>query len=478
MTKTSNNTALVVPSIRKDSFERFIKEWKPTGLFDRVDLILMEDNPSRTFDIFSSLEDTKGNHRHLCWEDIDEKSWGWIIPRRSDTVRSFAYWYVWNAQYPFMMTMDDDCYPEPGYENLDELHRSMLTRTKWFNTLNSVRPRGTPYFNTGEREVMVNHGLWTNVLDYDAPQQLVQPTPEVFTHDNRIVPSGAYFSFCGMNAMWRRDAIPLSYHMLMGKMKDTSTSNFDNLRSLPFDRFRRHLVRHRPEEDLRPSGLGDLERHPVHPSRSGLEPVHQPAQGGERHRGERMVLGEDRCDSTHDMDLRCRLLRDDRSCCPKFWRGACQLLGLPRSSDDHMGEVVRMMGKLLLTGVMLFGFTEVLATPPDDVYDVHATAVGWSELPSCGASGRMLHDTHVLTIGWDHAVTVNGFRWNLIYRDELGRLDIAFHEMGGRLVYLTMELQVDDRGLYGRYSLEGVLDRTKDGWVSCEDVVELHGTRR
>jgi len=36
-----NNVALVIPTIREDSFNRFIKEWMPTGLFEKVDLIVM-----------------------------------------------------------------------------------------------------------------------------------------------------------------------------------------------------------------------------------------------------------------------------------------------------------------------------------------------------------------------------------------------------------------------------------------------------
>lgn len=230
------DTALVVPSIRKDSFDRFVREWRPTGLFDRVDLILIEDNSERTFE---TPDEAKG--RHYTWSDIDTFEWSWIIPRRSDTVRSFGYWRAWNMGYDYLMTMDDDCYPAPGYEELDLIHKSMMTRTRWFNTLNSVRPRGVPYFNTGKRDVHVNHGIWQGVLDYDAPQQLVNPVPEVYTHDNRIIPHGAYHPFCGMNAMWRREAIPLSYHLLMGQARSREYGPPCNeplkLSRLPFDRF-------------------------------------------------------------------------------------------------------------------------------------------------------------------------------------------------------------------------------------------------
>ena len=268
-------TALVVPTIREASIRRFIEEWHRVGLFDQIDkFVLLEDNPKKTFSlqgIFKELfgedapgrpppyqfqefnNNTEAKFSHFCWEDIERELGenSWIIPRRSDTVRSFGYWWVWNQRgvahdadcprYEFLMTLDDDCYPEPGYESLSKMHEQLLTRTKWFNTLNNVRPRGTPYKNLGKRKVYVNHGLWTNVLDYDAPQQLVDPIPETFTHDNRIVPHGSFFSFCGMNWMCRREAIPLMYHMLMGKWKPVlvmdGSEDRDLLCALPFDRF-------------------------------------------------------------------------------------------------------------------------------------------------------------------------------------------------------------------------------------------------
>jgi reversibly glycosylated polypeptide / UDP-arabinopyranose mutase len=236
-----HDTALVVPSIREESFRRFCKEWAATGLLDRVDLVLVEDNPTSSFGDQRPASCGIGGFYQIAWDSIDKHGWSWIIPRRSDTVRSFGYWWVWQQGYEYLMTLDDDCYPAKGYEELDLMHKSMLTRTRWFNTLNNVRPRGFPYFNTGKRDVHVNHGLWQGVLDYDAPQQLVTPTPEVYTHDNRIVPHGAYHPFCGMNAMWRRDAIPLSYHLLMGQVlvgqPSASNGPHYSLDRLPFDRF-------------------------------------------------------------------------------------------------------------------------------------------------------------------------------------------------------------------------------------------------
>jgi reversibly glycosylated polypeptide/UDP-arabinopyranose mutase len=234
-----NSTALVVPSIRKDSFERFISEWQPTGLFEQVDLILMEDNPQPTFEVDESVRMAA----HLSWKDIDRQPWSWIIPRRSDTVRSYAYWWA-APQYKYIMTLDDDCYPRRNSRgvvpsNIVSDHRMMLTnRTRWYNTLNNVIPRGMPYFNRGTRDVYVNHGLWQGVLDYDAPHQLVQPLPEIFDESNRIVPHGAYFPMCGMNVMWKSEVTVLMYHLLMGQRVLEVTLDSNNvLERLPFDRF-------------------------------------------------------------------------------------------------------------------------------------------------------------------------------------------------------------------------------------------------
>jgi len=111
-------------------------------------------------------------------------------------------------------------------------------KTRWFNTLNNVKPRGIPFYELGKRtDVIVNHGLWTNVLDYDAPTQLVNPIEEKFSYDNRLVPRGSYFPFCGMNVMWKAKYTVLMYHLLMGQEVNTIPSDPADISKLPFDRF-------------------------------------------------------------------------------------------------------------------------------------------------------------------------------------------------------------------------------------------------
>ena len=256
---TRKEIALVVPTIRENCLNDFIERWNLIGLFDHVDLIIMEDNPTRTFKTPHVSRGDVDAVTHLCWTDIDSElgDESWVIPRRSDTVRSFAYLKAWQLGYKFVMTLDDDCYPTDDADGLiydgqafvNEHLKSLTKRSRWFNTLNKVTPRGIPYYNRGTSEsIMVNHGLWTNVLDYDAPRQLVAPTKEEFSFDSRVVPAGSYFPMCGMNVMWRAEATPLMYHLLMGQWnggKDVfgNMQSFkystapDGLWRLPFDRF-------------------------------------------------------------------------------------------------------------------------------------------------------------------------------------------------------------------------------------------------
>ena len=257
----SKKATLVVPTIREKCIKDFFDRWSRTPLLSQVDVIVVEDNPKRTFSL-----DGYGVTEHISWEQIDDEleERSWIIPRRSDCVRSYGYYMAWARETPYVLTLDDDCYPcneyfpeGEGASLLDEHVAAIEKKSRWFSTLSgTIRPRGIPYFNRGKRtDIVLNHGLWTNVPDLDAPHQLVVSSNAFAERQvelgncNDVIARGSYFPMCGMNVCWKREVTVLMYHMLMGKMlsmpneflgdlyQDEDATGYERkLYRLPYDR--------------------------------------------------------------------------------------------------------------------------------------------------------------------------------------------------------------------------------------------------
>ena len=215
---------IVIPTIREESVARFLEVWRDEFRGHRV--IVVEDNPEPTFEL--------GGHdiRHYSWADIDRElgDRSWIIPRRTDCVRSYGYYKA--SQEPgveMIVTLDDDCYPHtPGF--LREHHRRLTEPAhapSWTSSGRGVLPRGIPY-HAQHRELPcgLNHGLWTNVPDLDAVTQLANSRLGVaFEPVDQTIPLGSYFPMCGMNLAWKPELTPAMYFLLMG------------FREWPYDRF-------------------------------------------------------------------------------------------------------------------------------------------------------------------------------------------------------------------------------------------------
>ena len=73
------------------------------------------------------------------------------------------------------------------------------------------KPRGIPFYNKGNIKIVMNHGLWTKVIDFDAPTQLSNYEEMEYPFISQIVPNGQFFPMCGMNVMIRREVIPSFY---------------------------------------------------------------------------------------------------------------------------------------------------------------------------------------------------------------------------------------------------------------------------
>ncbi len=205
---------IVVPTIRENCITEFLEAWKDQ--FKNYTVIVVEDNPEKTFNI------KYNNVIHYCWVDIDNELGenSWIIPRRTDCVRSFGYYKAYKMGADVIITLDDDCFPIN--DTFIETHLSRLqhgNENAWESSLENIIPRGVPYYNLSRRNnCMLNHGLWDGVSDYDAVTQLVVErvkTEPVWI--DKTIPKGKYFPMCGMNIAWRKELTPAMYFLLMGK---------------------------------------------------------------------------------------------------------------------------------------------------------------------------------------------------------------------------------------------------------------------
>jgi reversibly glycosylated polypeptide / UDP-arabinopyranose mutase len=221
-TRNTMRAAIVVPTIREDSIVSFLRAW--SGEFSGHLVIIVEDNPERTFAISGF------NVKHYCWADIDAElgSDSWIIPRRTDCVRSFGYYKAFEESVDIIVTLDDDCYPNGG-EFLQQHYKklsSLADHRAWVSTGQGALPRGMPYYHQNRQlQSVINHGLWVGVPDFDAVTQLggARFDPR-FESIEQVIPRGMFFPMCGMNLAFKPSIAPAMYFLLMG-------------RDWPFDRF-------------------------------------------------------------------------------------------------------------------------------------------------------------------------------------------------------------------------------------------------
>src|ERR1041384_5976515 len=173
---TPQKVVIVVPAIRENNMKDFLAAW--AGEFKSATIVIVEDNAERTFDIGGK------NVEHYCHQDIDRELGrdAWIIPRKTDCVRSYGYFKAWQKKPDMMIKLDDDSYPdESGGERVSaprggpRLARAGETAA-WVSTLDGITPRGVPYEAENlvrRRPCVLNHGLWDSVPDFTAPTQML-----------------------------------------------------------------------------------------------------------------------------------------------------------------------------------------------------------------------------------------------------------------------------------------------------------------
>lgn len=230
---------VVIPTIREAQCLEFLEAWKHFFRVIFVDkVIVIEDSPTKTF----KLPEYPIVLEHYSHKEIDEllKENAWIIPRKTDCIRSFGFYLAYKHGYN-VYTLDDDVRPPtPSPELKHKLNQFIgrFERSLQFKGNNSsyvnyganlskawvegeYYVRGYPFKdrNSKAKTREIIYGGWNVVPDFDAVTQLKElGEKKFFCHaQNTTVPKYQALTGCIMNTFISCDAIPLMYQLLMGQ---------------------------------------------------------------------------------------------------------------------------------------------------------------------------------------------------------------------------------------------------------------------
>lgn len=204
--------AVIVPTIRKESWEIFIKAWEPLFKKHRVLLVKVEDNHEWPYIERIDYREEIPNQWFRMFPNFE-----WLF-NKSDTCRNAGFYIAKGSNPDVYMSFDDDVLPndnDPIQEHLDAL--GMTVPKYWMSTCQDIYPRGVPYGVRKEMEVVLSHGVWANVPDLDAPTQLLHPDMKDISFNKMNIPLGVLFPFCAMNFAFKPCLLPWIYQAPMSK---------------------------------------------------------------------------------------------------------------------------------------------------------------------------------------------------------------------------------------------------------------------
>ena len=174
-----SNIAIVIPTIR--DMRPFMEAWRP--LFDKhnVELLVVYDGdvPKVRNETVNTL---MGKYKDC-------------IVNFNAGVRNLGFAYV--AKYlpdvEYIITLDDDEVPigDPIQDHIDALNKRVPV--SWMSTAVDEYMRGFPYGIREEAEVVLSHGVWEGVADWDAATQLVKGSHREVEFYKGPIPKGIYY---------------------------------------------------------------------------------------------------------------------------------------------------------------------------------------------------------------------------------------------------------------------------------------------
>lgn len=200
--------SVVVPSNRPDNLQEFILAWH--DLFTKHNVkfypVIDGDDPHVIFDC-----------KAYYLKEIMGHGYADLIFNKNDGVRNLGFALAYQHGADVIISLDDDVRPikdtDPIQDHLDVLNTKVPV--SWMNTaIGGIYMRGVPYGVRDEAQVVLSHGTWEGVADFDASTQLVFGTPPINTHMMPI-PKGVLFPMCIMNVAFKREMTPFMYQAPM-----------------------------------------------------------------------------------------------------------------------------------------------------------------------------------------------------------------------------------------------------------------------
>lgn len=193
--------AVVIPTIRPAKYKDFLNKWR--DYFDKPGIILV-----------TVLDGEKPTVNGKTAEEVMGKEAD-LIYNFNDGVRNLGFAYVAKElnMCETIISFDDDVEPDGDtiQQHLDAL--SMRVPITWMSTASKFT-RGFPYKVRDEAEVVLSHGVWKGVADWDASTQLVKGNEPVDFYKG-VIPKGCLFPLCAMNFAFKRKLLPYIYQAPM-----------------------------------------------------------------------------------------------------------------------------------------------------------------------------------------------------------------------------------------------------------------------
>ena len=193
--------AVVIPTIpaRAEIYKLFTERWQPLIDLHGATLVTVVDGDKPTVN--------GQNARQVMGR------YATCLSNKNAGIRNLGFAYV--AKYlpdvEYILTLDDDCLPigDPIADHVRALNQRVPV--SWLSTASEYM-RGFPYKIRQEAEVVLSHGVWEGVADWDSPTQLVLGSHRPVEFYRGPIPKGVYYPMCSMNLAFKRQLLPYIYH--------------------------------------------------------------------------------------------------------------------------------------------------------------------------------------------------------------------------------------------------------------------------